>query len=59
MIYINSLMSCYLNSNKDILLESNLDKRLEDILEQGFLTINDCIFLAATFPTNYDIVKSL
>lgn len=54
MIYINSLMSSYLNSSKDILLERSLDKGLENILEQGFLTISDCIFLAATFPANYD-----
>ncbi|MGP4864049.1 hypothetical protein ACTXGK_07605 [Psychrobacter sp. T6-5] len=54
MIYANSLMSSYLTSNKGIILESDLDKRLEDVLKQGFLAVDDCIFLAETFPTNYN-----
>lgn len=54
MIYTNSLMSSYLKSNKNIILESSLDKRLEDVLKKGFLVINECVFLAETFPTNYD-----
>jgi hypothetical protein len=47
-------MSSYLKSNKNIILESSLDKRLEDVLKKGFLVINECVFLAETFPTNYD-----
>lgn len=57
MIYTNSLMSVFLKEHRVNIIDENLSQDLKDILNEGFLIIDDCHFLKAIYPNNYSKVS--